>query len=128
LEGLVQHGQVHSIGVTEKFLEEAEGMLFPVEIGHICSVGFNQTMEERILHFAESVVRAFQIDNSALHLEFKILDDQIYLIECACRPGGDFIASDLIPLSTGIDMLASLIKIAMGQELMIERSVETYAG
>jgi len=128
LEGLVQRGEVHILGLTEKFLEDAEGSHFPVEIGHICSVAFDRPLQEEISRFAAMVVKAFQIDNSALHLEFKILDDQIYLIECACRPGGDFIASDLIPLSTGIDMLASLIKIAMGQDLTIERSVETYAG
>lgn len=128
IEGLVQQGRLHVLGITEKFLEEAEGMLFPVEIGHVCSVVFEASLQERVVRFADSVVQAFQIDNSALHLEFKLFNNQIYLIECAGRPGGDFIASDLIPLATGIDLLEGLIKIAMGQELRIERSIDRYAG
>ncbi|NJI75022.1 ATP-grasp domain-containing protein [Sphingobacterium kitahiroshimense] len=128
LEGLVQDGRLHILGITEKFLEESEGMEFPVEIGHICSIVFAREIQEMISNFALSVIQAFQIDNSALHLEFKLNENQIYLIECACRPGGDFIASDLIPLSTGIDMLEALINIATGQKLNLKRSRDTYAG
>lgn len=128
LEGLVQDGRLHILGITEKFLEESEGMEFPVEIGHICSIVFAREIQDMIDNFALSVIQAFQIDNSALHLEFKLNENQIYLIECACRPGGDFIASDLIPLSTGIDMLEALIKIATGKKLNLQRSRNTYAG
>ena len=37
----------------------------------------------------------------------------------ACRLGGDYITSDLVPLSTGIDMLANLVRLSLG--IPIER-------
>ena len=44
-----------------------------------------------------------------------------FIIEIACRLGGDYITSDLVPLSTGVDMLENLIKVALGVQIDVER-------
>ena len=42
----------------------------------------------------------------------------------ACRLGGDYITSDLVPLSTGIDMLANLIKLSVGEPIDREKIIK----
>ena len=58
-------------------------------------------------------------DNCPSHTEVKLWNGKPYIIEMACRLGGDYITSDLVPLSTGIDMLANLVRLSLG--IPIER-------
>jgi len=128
IEGLVQNNKLNIIGITEKSTSESNSTVYFVELQHITSISFDSEMQNKIENFANKVVQLFKIDNSSIHLEFKIFQDEIYLIECACRLGGDFITSDLIPLSTGIDMLQSIVNIAMGMPICLDSSVKRFAG
>lgn len=69
------------------------------------------------------VIRAIQVsglDNSPSHTEVKLSSGEPYIIEIACRLGGDYITSDLVPLSTGVDMLENLIKVSIGEKIEIK--------
>lgn len=35
--------------------------------------------------------------------------------------GGDYITSDLVPLSTGVDMLGNLVKISLGETIDVTK-------
>ena len=41
-------------------------------------------------------------------------------MEIACRLGGDFITSDLVPLATGVDMLENLLNLSLGIKINVE--------
>ena len=60
----------------------------------------------------QKVVDTLELDNCALHPEFKINERGIFLLEIGPRLGGDYITSHLVPLSTGIDIEKLLIQIA----------------
>lgn len=56
------------------------------------------------------------LDNCVAHAEVKLKDGKAYLMEIGARLGGDFISTELVHLSTGIDMAAAAIQIALGQQ------------
>lgn len=51
------------------------------------------------------------------HTEYKEEDGKFYLIEMAARGGGTRLSSDIVPMVSGIDNYALLIRGALGEEL-----------
>jgi hypothetical protein len=60
------------------------------------------------------------LNNCPSHTELKLCDNKVYIIEIACRLGGDFITSDLVPLHNGIDMLDNLIRLSLGEKVKVD--------
>ena len=57
-----------------------------------------------------------KITDSASHTELKISKDgDIKLIEIGGRMGGDYIGSDLVRISTGVDFVRAVIQVAVGE-------------
>ena len=67
------------------------------------------------------------LNNTASHTEVKINEHGVFIIEIACRLGGDYITSDLVPIATGVDMLSSLINISLGIAVDISPNNICYA-
>ena len=68
----------------------------------------------------EIVFRALdtlKITDSASHTELKISKSgDIKLIEIGGRMGGDYIGSDLVRMSTGVDFVRAVIQVAVGEK------------
>lgn len=126
IESLTQDGVTHIIAITEKFI--MEDSKYFVEERHIVPAALEQSQKEEISAYVLNIIAAFGIDNSATHTEVKLTRSGPVLIELGARVGGDFITSDLVPLATGIDMLANSVYIALGESIQIERSLSKYAG
>ena len=47
-------------------------------------------------------------------LEIKVENDIAYIMEVGARLGGDFISTELTHLSTGVDMVAAAVDVALG--------------
>ena len=60
------------------------------------------------------------VDNCPTHTEIKLWNGKPFIIEMACRLGGDYITSDLVPLSTGISMMENLIHLSLGEPIDTE--------
>ena len=69
----------------------------------------------KIIGSVKKMVKALELDNCACHTELKVMDEIPYIIENGARLGGDYITSDLTPLSTGVNMEQELIKICLGE-------------
>ncbi|HCG21152.1 ATP-grasp domain-containing protein [Odoribacter splanchnicus] len=119
VETYTQKGKTDIIAITEKLIIGEDYGAF-VEDTHIEPARL--TKEEDALIRME-VIRAIQVsglDNSPSHTEVKLSSGEPYIIEIACRLGGDYITSDLVPLSTGVDMLENLIKVSIGEKIEIK--------
>ena len=90
-----------------------------VEDTHIEPARISQEEYEQICSEVLKAIEAIGFDNCPSHTEIKLNAEGAHIIEIACRLGGDYIASDLVPLSTGIDMLENLIKISLNEEIDI---------
>jgi len=116
VEVLVQHSVVHIVAITEK-VTGGEGEGFYVETRHIIPASLSPAQIEAIHGAVQKAIVAVGLDDSASHTEVKLSPQGPVIIEIAARLGGDYITSDLVPLSTGVSMLENVVRVALGEEI-----------
>lgn len=117
VEIIVWNKEVHVLQVTDKKTTEAP---YFVELGHSQPSMFPTETVESVKRAAIMGVIALQVNNCACHAEVKVQDGQAYIMEIGARLGGDFISTELTHLSTGIDMVAAAINVALGVKPNLE--------
>jgi len=122
VETLTQNNETTIVNITEK-LVIGEDYGYFVEDTHIeparISVEDWTLIEEQV----RKALACIKANNCPSHTEVKLWNGKAYIIEIACRLGGDYITSDLVPLSTGIDMLANLVNLALGKPIDVKRKI-----
>lgn len=113
IEMIVWQGEIHVLTVTDK---KTTGAPHFVELGHNQPSCFSANDVETLKAAAVAGVRALGVNNCACHAEAKLMNGKVYLMEVGARLGGDFISTELTHLSTGIDMVAAAIDVALGVE------------
>lgn len=116
VETFAVSGKVHIIAITDKI---TTGAPYFVEMGHNQPSVFSGQVKHQIVRVAEEAMRAVGIQNGPAHVEMMVTDEGPVMIELGARLGGDFITTDLVPLSTGVDMLAATIHWACGDPVDI---------
>lgn len=119
VETLTQGGVTHIIQITEKLTRGEEQGYF-VEDTHIEPARISDSEANAIRTEVLKATKAVGVDDCPTHTEIKLWDGKPYIIEMACRLGGDYITSDLVPLSTGISMMENLIKLSVGEKIDTE--------
>lgn len=114
VECISYRGNHQLLAITLKYTTGAPHF---IETGHLqpapLSVQMAQQVQDVVFHALDSL----EITNGASHSELKIADDgTIRLIEIGGRMGGDFIGSDLVALSTGVDFVRAVIDVTLGNE------------
>lgn len=119
-ECICQNGECHILTITEK---ATTGFPHYVETGHKQPATLPVDMEKYIYQVVKKAVHALDIKNSAAHAEFRIIDGkEVGIIEIGARMGGDYIGTDLVPLSTGYDYVGMVIDVSCGNPLNFTRS------
>ena len=113
IEIIVWDSKVNVLTVTDKKTTEAPHF---VELGHSQPSCFSAEDVEKLKAAAVAGVKALGVNNCACHAEAKLMDGKAYLMEIGARLGGDFISTELTHLSTGIDMVAAAVDVALGIE------------
>ena len=113
VEIIVWDGKVNVLTVTDKKTTEAPHF---VELGHNQPSCRTAEEVETLKAAAVAGVKALGVNNCACHAEAKLMDGKAYLMEIGARLGGDFISTELTHLSTGIDMVAAAVDVALGIE------------
>lgn len=113
IEIIVWNGKVNVLTVTDK---KTTGGPHFVELGHNQPSCYSAEEVEILKAAAVAGVKALGVNNCACHAEAKLMDGKAYLMEIGARLGGDFISTELTHLSTGIDMVAAAINVALGIE------------
>lgn len=112
VETLAIDGEVHVIQITDKL---TTGAPYFVEMGHSQPSRLDAETREKIRCVAIAANKAIGIQNGPSHTEIKVTKDGPKIVELGARLGGDCITTHLVPLSTGVDMVACTIKIALGE-------------
>lgn len=110
VESLSFNGKHTIVQITEKI---SSGPPYCVELGHHQPAQLSKGMWNKVSSAIRELLNVLSIKNGPSHSEIKIVGDTIYLIEINDRPGGDHIATTLIPLSTGYDYVAEILKVAL---------------
>lgn len=111
VEIIVWQGQVNVLAVTDK---KTTGAPYFVELGHSQPSMFAPDAVEVVKQAAIAGVKALGLNNCATHAEVKLQAGKAYLMEIGARLGGDFISTVLTRLSTGVDMVAAAVNVALG--------------
>jgi biotin carboxylase len=125
VEGFVHHGEVTVCGITDKTTTEP----FRLELAHLHPSALPVAARSAVHALTHEVVLALGFDNCAFHLEC-MYDPRsgARLIEVAARAGGDFIASHLVGLATGIPFHENVIRVATGRAPRLPVQPPLHAG
>lgn len=121
VETLNVNGVCYPIQITDKLTTEAP---YFVEMGHTQPSQHTPEEQEDIKRVAVACNMALGNYNGSSCTEVKLTKDGAKVVEMGARLAGDYITSDLVPLSTGVDMVESIIKIAMGEKPDVEHKFE----
>lgn len=113
VEIIVYQGNVHILAVTDKL---TQGKPYFVEIGHAEQSMLPTDTVDAIKDLAKRAVKAVGIDNSPAHVEIMVTPTGPKMVELGSRMGGGCITTHLVPLSTGIDMIQSVMNMALGMK------------
>ena len=111
VEAVTMNGCTHILQITDK---ETSGPPHFVEMGHSQPARLSSLDSSLIEKITKRAISAIGIIDGASHTEMIITDEGPSVIEIGARLGGDYITSDLVPLSTGIDMLSIVLDLALG--------------
>lgn len=112
VESISFMGKHYVIQITDKVTTGAPHF---VELEHHQPSSLPKEIQEQIKNITEKALDALHIEYGASHSELKITPQgDIKLIEIGARGGGDFIASNLVKLSTGYDFMKAIINISLG--------------
>lgn len=120
VEILIQNQKSHLVAITEK---TTSGAPYFVEERHVIPAALNEFDQKQVGIMITETIQAIGLNNSAAHIEFRLTSEGPRIIEVGPRLGGDYITSDLVPLSTGIDMLSNIIRIALGHKIDLSRPI-----
>ncbi|MGA2266274.1 MAG: ATP-grasp domain-containing protein [Phycisphaerae bacterium] len=112
VEILTWDGQPHVLQVTDKVTTNVPHF---VETGHSQPTRQSPQARQAIEEAAVLGVKALGIDWAAAHAELRMTSRGPMLMEIGARLGGDYITTELVPRSTGIDMMEGAINLALGR-------------
>lgn len=115
VETISSHGKHQIIAITEEYLREGEFANDFLETQHLIPARITHHEKKIIQNEIIKVLNAFRINFGASHIEIKLHNNIVKIIEIASRMGGwrDILAYH----SYGIDYLQLLIQSSLKQEL-----------
>ena len=114
VEYISYHGDHHFLAITKKYTTGAPHF---IETGHMEPAPVSEDTLNKVKAVVCHALDSLGITDSASHSEIKIAKDgTIRIIEIGGRMGGDFIGSDLVRLSSGIDFVRAVVQVATGVE------------
>ena len=113
VEIVIWNNEPQVLAVTDKL---TTGSPYFVEMGHSQPSQYYIEDLDNIKEAAILGCKALKLNWCAAHAEIKLQNKKPYIIEIGARLGGDFISTELVHLSTGIDMVAAAINLALGIE------------
>lgn len=112
VEALTYNGVSDILAITDKV---TTGKPRFVEIGHSQPSTLLGEVKFDVENITQKAILAVGINSGPSHTEIIITKEGPRVIELGARMGGDNIATHLVPLSTGVDMVGACINIALGQ-------------
>lgn len=121
VESISEKGIHKVLQITKKYTTGAPNF---IEKGHIEPIEIDNNLYKKIEQIILKSLNVLEVENGASHSEIKISGNDIKIVEIGARMGGDFIGSNLVKISTGIDYLELVINIALNKENVISNIVK----
>ena len=120
------NGKHYFLQITDKV---TSGVPYFIELQHHQPADLTTEQEGSIKAAVEATLDALKITDSPSHTELKMKDNgDIRIIELGARMGGDYIASDLVRLSTGYDFVKGNVELVTGHFSQPIKTAHNYSG
>lgn len=116
MEFFTDNGEHNFLAITEKFTTGAPNF---IERAHLQPGRIKPQTLKKAIEIAKQGLDALNVENGASHIEIKVDNEEVIIIEIGARMGGDFIGSDLVNLSTGIDFTKLVLDKALNRDTTI---------
>lgn len=117
VETLNYQGECYPIQVTDQLAKEPP---YFTDAGYSQPALFPEETLQRIREVAIAANKALDNHTGSSCTEIIVTKDGPRIVEVGPRLAGDYMTSHLVPLSTGVDMMGNVIKIALGEEPDLE--------
>ena len=124
VEAFVCEGRVIIVQITDKITTGAPHF---VEMGHSQPSALDEAVIHDIKDVTIKAINALEIKGGPVHVEIIVTNDGAKIVELGARLGGDFIATNLVPLSTGVDLVAATINWALGKDVDLQSRDNKFA-
>jgi len=112
IDALVYRGEIHITGVADRLIARPPWF---VETGHIMPSNLPPAMQEDAIRVFVAGIKALGIDMGAAKGDIKVTPTGAMVGEIAARLSGGFMSAYTYPYSSGVDLMANAIRIALGQ-------------
>ena len=122
VEAFVDHTKIFIYGIFKTTFEIHGKDNESIEYGHCVPCGLRLSVDESIRREVEAAIRGLGINMGSVNFDVIVseTDGKPYIIDCGIRVGQNLIASHIIPLSRGVDILDNAIKQALGESINAE--------
>jgi biotin carboxylase len=115
-ESVVYDGRVHTFAFADRNYENSEIFApYFIEDGINYPSVLSGELQLEVVGLVERTIRALQIDFGAAKGDIIIHDGVPHVIEMACRTSGGWFGAGSVPAATGVDPLAVLLTMAVGE-------------
>jgi biotin carboxylase len=112
VESFVENGNIHVLGVIKKWMTQPP---YYAELGHGLPSGLPLQIENKIKSCAQKAISALGIHFGSVNMDLLLTKDgRVQIVDVGARMGGNLIGSHIIPIGTGIDYMAGMIRGAVG--------------
>lgn len=112
-EALVIDGEPHVLAVMKKWMTDP-----PVyaELGHAVPNDLSEETEQSVIRCIREAILSLGINSGSVNTDLIISEDgKVNIIDIGARMGGNMIGPCIIPYGTGIDYMAAMIRVALGE-------------
>jgi biotin carboxylase len=117
--GFCVRGKVHCTGFSDRDYRRKEDFPpFFFESGDTMPTALNAADVAHVMKTVDQGLQALRLDPAFFNADVLVLPDgDVVLIELAGRVTGARIATEVVPLATGVDPLANLVRLSLGRDL-----------
>jgi biotin carboxylase len=119
VSGFSTAGHIYFTGISDRdYSRKEEFAPYFFERGDIVPTALDSAMAGRVMDTVSAGVRALQLDPAVFNTDVLITPEgAIYLIEVTGRMTGARIATEVVPLATGVDPLPNAVRLALNRPL-----------
>ena len=121
VETVSQNGVCYALQITDQLYKHPP---YFTDIGSSQPVLYAPALQDCIRRFAIEANLALGNNNGSSNTEMIITSQGPKIIEVNMRPSGDFIATESVQMTTGIDMCEAVIKIALGEPIDVTPTLQ----
>lgn len=112
VESFVENGNIHVLGVMQKWMTQPP---YYAELGHALPSDLPAETEEKIKSCVKKAIIALGVDFGSVNMDLLLTEQgSVHIIDIGARMGGNLIGSHIIPMGTGVDYMANMIRAAVG--------------